>query len=145
MTPVCMYVCMYVCQQDQCMHAFKTFSVCLYACPVCIYVYAYNGIYVCMVWFAIFLLLTSSSLSFCWRLRREYADNVKQTKQTGTANKLVVNNQRRNLPDAVYGYQQWNIIKKNKFGIRQDRCVHTEIIYTWYLRRYIHTYLPTFN
>eukprot|EP01036_Dinobryon_divergens_P029725 gene29724-38864_t len=38
--------------------------------------------------------------------KKEYADNVKQTKQTGTANKLVVNNQRRNLPDAVYGYQQ---------------------------------------
>ena len=119
---ICMYVCLYVNKTNACMHSRLLVYVCTY---VFMFMYITVYMYVCIVWFAIVSPKASSSFSFFWPLRREYADNVKQPRQTGTANKLVVNNQRRNLPDAVYGYQQWNIIKKNKFGIRQDRCVHT--------------------
>jgi hypothetical protein len=46
---------------------------------------------------------------------------VKPSKQSPETTKLQVNVKKHTTNDSMYGYQQWNVGKKNKLRLRKDR------------------------
>lgn len=50
---------------------------------------------------------------------REYLDLVTKAKSSSTSKLLT--NTKRPTNDCSFDYRQWNVVKKNKFGLRQER------------------------